>query len=124
MQTAPIAPAVIEPYARSFWTYDQPRGAAIIWPPPVATALSLSPLPSPSWLICHHFFASLITVSRGSTIPASWHARSPSAAYCEFELSPVGGPSFCFWTATLLTTLGLALSALISLAALATTGRL
>ena len=27
-------------------------------------------------------------MSLGRMIPASWHARRPSAAYCEFELSP------------------------------------
>src|SRR5437773_7794957 len=74
-------------------------------PPDVATALSLPPF-SPSWLVVHHRFAGLTTVSRGSTIPASWQARRPSAAYCELELSPVGGPSRFFSTGILLTTLG------------------
>src|SRR5205809_7328421 len=83
--------------------YDQPRGVPCITPP-VATELSL-PL-SPSWLVVHHFFAGLMTVSFGSTIPASWQARRPSAAYWLLELSPVGGPSFIFLTGILLRTFG------------------
>ncbi len=39
-------------------------------------------------------------------IPASWQARRPSAAYCEFELSPPAGPSRIFLTGIFRTTLG------------------
>src|SRR5688572_27378579 len=72
--------------------------------PPVATELSLPA--APSWLVTHQRFATLTTVSRGSTTPASWQARSPSAAYCEFELSPVAGPCTRLSTETFWTTLG------------------
>src|SRR6185436_13016385 len=39
-------------------------------------------------------------------MPASWQARSPSAAYWLLELSPVAGPSFIFLTVILLRTFG------------------
>src|SRR3954468_17598063 len=74
-------------------------------PAPVDTELSFPPF-SPSWLVVHHFLAGLMTVSFGSWMPASWQARSPSAAYWALELSPTGGPWRFFSTGVLWTTLG------------------
>src|SRR6185295_13257827 len=52
--------------------------------PPVATSL-LAPA-SFSWLSTSHFRARVMA-SFGRSMPASWQARSPRAAYWEFELS-------------------------------------
>src|SRR5256885_5418663 len=38
------------------------------------------------WVDFHHWIA-LSTTAGGRSIPASWQARSPSAAYCEFDWS-------------------------------------
>src|SRR5262245_24613897 len=70
--------------------------------PLVATLLS----PGAScWLSIHHLRA-FWTTSLGSTMPESWQARRPSAAYWLLELSPVAGPSFNFLTVILLRTFG------------------
>src|SRR5439155_11511008 len=45
-------------------------------------------------------------VGSGILMPASKQARSPSAASCVFELSPVAGPSFIFLIGTCWTILG------------------
>src|SRR5262245_4602744 len=47
--------------------------------------------PSLPWFFSHHFAPSVKT-SSGRRIPALAQARRPSAAYCAFELSPLGGP--------------------------------
>src|SRR5258706_7577820 len=62
---------------------------------------------SSCWEIRHQACARW-TTAFGITIPASWQARSPRDAYCELELSPVGGPSWSLRSDVILrTTLGL-----------------
>src|SRR4029453_2904773 len=68
---------------------------------PVETELSFVPI----WLSTHQVRAA-VRISLGMMIPASWHARRPSAAYWEFELSPPAMPSRVFLTGILRTTFG------------------
>src|SRR5687767_6153485 len=63
--------------------------------PPVATG---APLDSSLYAHWRHQLTARRIVSSGITIPASWQARNPKAAYWESELSPTGGPSRVFLT--------------------------